>query len=89
MTRIDRYILFLFARVLIVCFACMVGLLIVVHAFANLEELIAYGRAVGSVPQGIFLYYGPYSLTLLDRFGGMLALLSMMFVVSWLKRTTS
>ncbi len=87
MTRIDRYILFLYVRVLIICFSCMVGLLIIVHAFTNLDELIAYGKSRGSIPQGLFEYYGPYSLALLERFSGMLALLAMMFVVSWLKRT--
>lgn len=65
----------------------MVGLLIVVHAFTNLDELIAYGKLRGSVPKGLFEYYGPYSLAFLDRFSGMLALIAVMFVVSWLKRT--
>ena len=87
MTRIDRYILFLFVRVLIICFSCMVGLLVVVHAFSNLDELIAYGKLRGSVPLGLLEYYGPFSLALLDRFGGVLALFAIMFVVSWLKRT--
>ncbi len=87
MTRIDRYILFLFVRVLIICFACMVGLLIVIHAFSNLDELIAYGKLRGSVPKGLLEYYGPFSLALLDRMSGMLALISIMFLVSWLKRT--
>ncbi len=87
MTRVDRYILFLFIRVMVVCFLCLIGLMIVIHAFSNLDELIAYGKKRGSVAQGLFEYYGPYSLVLLDRFGGILALLAIMFVVSWLKRT--
>ncbi|MDZ4849090.1 MAG: LptF/LptG family permease [Pirellulaceae bacterium] len=87
MTRIDRYILFMFVRVLLICFGSMVGLLIVVHAFTNLDELIAYGKVRGSVAKGLFEYYGPYSLALLDRFCGLLALLAIMFVVSWLRRT--
>jgi lipopolysaccharide export system permease protein len=87
MTRVDRYILFLFVRVLVVCFLCLVGLMIVIHAFSNLDELVAYGKKRGSVGQGLFEYYGPYSLVLLDRFGGILALFAIMFVVAWLKRT--
>jgi lipopolysaccharide export system permease protein len=87
MTRIDRYILFHFLRVLIICFACMVGLLIIVHAFTNLEELISYGKSRGNVALGLFEYYGPFSLALFDRLAGMLALLAIMFVLSWLKRT--
>jgi lipopolysaccharide export system permease protein len=87
MTRVDRYLLFLYLRVLIICFSCLVGLLVVIHAFTNLDELIAFGKARRSVARGLLEYYGPYSLVILDRFGGMLALLAVMFVVSWLKRT--
>jgi len=87
MTRIDRYILFLFLRVLVICFICMVGLLVIVHAFTNLDELISYGKSRGNVALGLFEYYGPFSLALLERLAGMLALLAIMFVVSWLKRT--
>lgn len=87
MTRIDRYILFLFLRVLVICFVCMVGLLIIVHAFTNLDELIAFGKSRGNVAIGLFEYYGPFSLVLFDRLVGTLALLAIMFVVSWLKRT--
>ncbi len=87
MTRIDRYILFLFLRVLVVCFFCLVGLMVVIHAFSNLDELMAFGKKRGNIGLGLLEYYGPYSLVLLDRFGGMLALLAIMFVVSWLKRT--
>jgi lipopolysaccharide export system permease protein len=87
MIQVDRYILFLYLRVLIVCFACLAGLMIIIHAFSNLDELVTYGKKRGSMAQGLFEYYGPYSLVLLDRFGGMLALLATLFVVSWLKRT--
>jgi lipopolysaccharide export system permease protein len=87
MTRVDRYILFLYLRVLVICFGCVSGLLIVIHAFSNLDELLAFGKQRGNTGLALFEYYGPYSLVLMDRFGGMLALLAVMFVVSWLKRT--
>ncbi len=87
MTRIDRYILFLFLRVIVICFCCLIGLLVVVHAFTNLDEFIAFGKARGSMLRALAEYYGPYSIALLDKFGAMLALMAIMFVVSWLKRT--
>jgi lipopolysaccharide export system permease protein len=87
MTRIDRYILFLFLRVIVICFCCLIGLLVVVHAFTNLDEFIAFGKARGSMLRALGEYYGPYSIALLDKFGAMLALMAIMFVVSWLKRT--
>ncbi len=87
MTRIDRYILFLFIRVWVIVFLCLVGLLVIIHLFTNFEEFIEYGKTRGSLARVLFEYYGPYSLALMDRFGGMLALLAVMFVVSWLRRT--
>jgi len=87
MTRIDRYILFMFLRVVVICFCCLVGLLIVIHAFTNLDEFISFGKARGSMLRALGEYYGPYSIALLDKFGAMLALMAIMFVVSWLKRT--
>ncbi len=70
-----------------ICFCCLIGLLVVVHAFTNLDEFIAFGKARGSMLRALGEYYGPYSIALLDKFGAMLALMAIMFVVSWLKRT--
>jgi lipopolysaccharide export system permease protein len=72
---------------MVICFCCLIGLLVVVHAFTNLDEFIAFGKARGSLLRALAEYYGPYSIALLDKFGAMLALMAIMFVVSWLKRT--
>ncbi len=87
MTRIDRYILFIYMRVLFICFMSMAGLLIVVHVFSNLDEFIEYGRSKGSIVRGIVEYCGPYLLSVFDRTAGILALMAAMFVIAWLYRT--
>lgn len=87
MTRIDRYILFLYIRVFLICFMTISGLLIVAHVFTNLDELIQYGRLRGDFVRAMAEYYGPITLSIFDRSCGLLTLLSAMFVIAWLYRT--
>ncbi|MFZ4470961.1 MAG: LptF/LptG family permease, partial [Pirellula sp.] len=87
MTRIDRYLLFLYTRVFLICFMTMAGLLVVAHVFTNLDELIQYGRMRGNFLLALSEYYGPLTLSIFDRTCGLLTLLSEKFVVAWLYRT--
>ena len=87
MTQFDRYVLFLYSRVFVICFLTLSGLLIVVQVFTNLDEMIAFGKVRGGFVQGLVEYFSPYVLSIYDRMCGLLTLLATMFVVSWLKRT--
>jgi lipopolysaccharide export system permease protein len=87
MTKIDRYLLFLYSRVFVICFLTLSGLLIVIQLFTNLDELIAYGKVRGSFALGLAEYFSPYMLNIYDRMCGFLTLLATMFVISWLYRT--
>jgi len=87
MTKIDRYLLFLYSRVFLICFLTLSGLLIVVQVFTNLDEMIAYGKFRGSFIRGLAEYFSPYRLSIYDRMCGVLTLLATMFVVAWLYRT--
>ena len=87
MTKIDRYLLFLYSRVFVICFLTLSGLLIVVQVFTNLDEMIAYGKFRGSFIRGLAEYFSPYMLSIYDRMCGVLTLLATMFVVAWLYRT--
>ena len=87
MTRIDRYILFLFLRVFGICFCSLTGLLIVVHLFTNLDDLIDVGKASGNLLGILVTYYGPYSLSLFTRLCPLFSLMAMLFCITWLKRT--
>ncbi|HUP78657.1 MAG TPA: hypothetical protein VM260_08895, partial [Pirellula sp.] len=60
MTKIDRYLLFLYSRVFLICFLTLSGLLIVVQIFTNLDEMIAYGKFRGSFVLGLAEYFSPY-----------------------------
>lgn len=87
MTRIDRYLILLYLRILFICFLSIAGLLIVVQVFSNLDEFLKYAEQRGSLAQVLLEYYGPFSLTIFDRLSGMIALMSLLFVVAWLYRT--
>ncbi len=87
MTRIDRYILFLYFRVLVVCFCSIAGMLIVVDVFTNIEEFVQSGRANGNLAVVLADYYWPKLLAMFEFISGMLALLATLFVITWLYRT--
>lgn len=88
MTRIDRYLLFLYARVLTICFTSMAGLLIVVLFFTNLDEFLRFAEKTNRALLIVVAeYYGPFLLTFFDRLSGLLALLALLFVVAWLNKT--
>ncbi len=88
MTRIDRYLLFLYVRVLVICFTSLTGLLIVVQVFSNLDEFIRYAKQQNQgLVKVLAEYFGPYTLTIFDRLSGLIALLALLFVIAWLYRT--
>ncbi|MEM6469513.1 MAG: LptF/LptG family permease [Planctomycetota bacterium] len=88
MTQIDRYILGLFVRTFLVCFASLSGIFVVFHAFQNMGDLtdLAKERGVG-IATVMGEYYGPYLLLLFDWTGAIISLMTLLFVVGWLRRT--
>jgi len=87
MTTIDRYLLFLYFRVFLICFLTLSGLLVVIEVFTNLDEMIAYGKVRGSFALGLAEYFSPKMINIYDKMCGLMTLLAMMFVVAWLYRT--
>jgi lipopolysaccharide export system permease protein len=86
MLIIDRYLLRQFVQIFLICFVSLVGLYVVVDAFANLDAFSAHA----SQGQGLFAvmseYYAYRALGFFDRTGGILAMLAAMFTVTWLGR---
>ncbi len=82
----DRYVLLLFAKVLVICFVSLTGLYIVIDAFGNLDEFIAYGEEQGLLTV-LGEYYGARVLSFFDRISGLLSLIAVIFVVTWLQRS--
>ncbi|MEQ8790157.1 MAG: LptF/LptG family permease [Pirellulaceae bacterium] len=84
---IDRYVLQLFVKVLAICFISFTGLFIIIDAFGNLEEFLDYGAKRGSLVMVMVEYYGARTLSFFDRTSSLLALISAMFVVTWMQRS--
>jgi len=89
MTTIERYLLQLYVKVLLLSLLCLFGLLVVIDLFGNFDEFISYGRRPGSggVLWVVCQYYGPRLLWLFDKIGGMLAMVSVAFVLTLLMRS--
>ncbi|TWU26829.1 putative permease YjgP/YjgQ family protein [Novipirellula galeiformis] len=87
MTKIDRYILILFLRTVLVCFCSIAGIFIVFHAFTSLDDLVHQARTDGGLVRVMIRFYGPYMLLLFDWTGAIIVLMSLLFTVGWLRRT--
>ena len=86
MTQIDRYILYLFLRTVLVCFCSIAGIFVVFHAFTSMDDLVKQGHAEGGLVWVMIRYYGPYMLLLFDWMGAIIALMAFLFTVGWLRR---
>jgi lipopolysaccharide export system permease protein len=82
---IDRYLILLFLKVLLVCFFSLAGLSFVIDFSTNADEFIGYIKreGFGVLPD----YYLPRSLLFFDRTAGLLALVSAIFAITVLQRS--
>lgn len=87
MTKIDRYVLVLFVRTVLICFCSIAGVVIVFHAFTSMDELVKQGRAEDGLVRVILRFYGPYLLLLFDWTAAIIALMAFLFTVGWLRRS--
>jgi len=86
-TRIDRYVLTLYLRTLLICFFSLGGIFVVFHAFSNLEALSEHAEVKGGFVTAMFDYYGPYLLVIFDSTSPILALMSLLFTIGWLRQS--
>ena len=86
MTIIDRYLLFAFVKILVICFVSFVGLYIVIHLFSNLNEVGEIVEKEGGYKILFMEFYGPQLLDLFNRMTGFLILISGIFSVTMMQR---
>ncbi len=87
MKTIDRYVLGLFVKSLVVSYLSLAGLLIVVDAFGNLDEFLVFSKQEGSLLTVLAGYYGVRMLSFFDSTSAVLVLLGAVFTVAWMRRT--
>ncbi|MEC9091979.1 MAG: LptF/LptG family permease, partial [Planctomycetota bacterium] len=81
----DRYLAVLFFRVLLVIFTALCGLFMIVDFFERLEEFLDITKTEGTLAGVAFEFYTPRVLSFFDRISGLVALISAVFVVTWIR----
>lgn len=86
MTKLDRYLFYLFSRIFVICFASFAGLYVVIHVFTNLDEVSEISNGIGGFSQLLVSYYVPVLFDLFDKLSGVLTLTSGIFAISLMQR---
>jgi lipopolysaccharide export system permease protein len=86
MNIMDRYILKQFLQVFLICFCSLTGLFVVLDAVSHLDTFIAYAEGRGSLLAVMGRYYAYQSIGFFDRTAAILALVSAVFTITWLRR---
>lgn len=88
MTRIDRYLLTLYFRILFICLASITSLFIVIHYFSNMDGFERLADKGSASPWSVAVsYYKPFALTIFEQLSALMALLALLFTVAWLNKT--
>jgi lipopolysaccharide export system permease protein len=87
MLIVDRYLIWLFVKVLLICLFSLTGLFVVIDLFANLDEFLDIATRQGGLPAVMWAYYGPRVLAFFDRTSPLMALMAATFAVTSLQRS--
>lgn len=84
---IDRYILWTFAKVVLVAYVSLAGLFLVIDFMNQLDELLGYAKTQpGGLLPVLGDYYTPRLLVLFDQVAGLLAMVAAMLTIALLQR---
>jgi len=86
-TRIDRYVVTLFVRTVLISFCSLAGVFIVFHAFSSMDDLVEQARRGEGMAVVLVRYFGPYILLLFDWTAAIVAVMALLFTVGWLRRS--
>jgi lipopolysaccharide export system permease protein len=86
MKLIDRYIVFFFVRVFLICFLTLLGLFLVGDIVGNLAELLRVGKTHGGLFNVLLDYYGPKVPWFFDLMSRIAALIAAIYTVTWLQK---
>src|SRR5262245_40821687 len=85
---IDRYVLWLFVKVLAISFFSLLGLYVVIDLMANFQEFSSYGEtSPGGLAGVLWDYYSPRVYWFFDLTAGLTAMVAGIFAVTWMQRT--
>ena len=85
---IDRYVLWLFVKVLAISFFSLLGLYVVIDLMSNFQEFSSYGEsAAGGLVGVLWDYYSPRVYWFFDLTAGLTAMIAGIFAATWMQRT--
>jgi lipopolysaccharide export system permease protein len=88
MTIIDRYLVALFVKVVVISFISLAGLYVVIDGFNNLDEFISHGKkSEDGMVWVVASYYGPRVLQFFDKTAGIIAMIAVIFAIAMLQRS--
>lgn len=83
---IDRYLLWQFIQIFLICLMSLNGLYVVIDAFGRLDHFLEHANKHGNLLGVMVEYYGYRGLSFYNRTSGILALAAAMFTVTWIQR---
>ena len=86
MTIVDRYLLFQFFKIFLICLISFAGLYVVIHVFTNLDEVVAITGQEGGLSSLVYEFYGPRVLDFFNRMAGVLILVAAVFAITMMQR---
>ena len=85
---VDRYVLWLFIKVLAISFFSLLGLYVVIDLMANFQEFSSYGKTTdGGLVGVLWDYYSPRAFWFFDVTSGLSAMVAGIFAATWMQRT--
>lgn len=84
---IDRYLLWQFVQIFLICYVSLTGLFVVIDAFQNLDDFSRVAKEMNqSYAQVMLQYYGYKSIYFFEIISGVLPLVAAMFTITWIER---
>lgn len=86
MRIIDRYLLWQFIQVFLICFVSLAGLYTVIDAFGRLDDFGGDGKTFLEAAATAGKYYSLQSVSFFNQTSGILAMIAAMFTVTWIQK---
>ncbi|WP_425400969.1 LptF/LptG family permease [Aeoliella sp.] len=84
---VDRYLLWQFVQIFLICYISLTGLFVVIDAFQNLDDFSRVAKEMNQSYAHVMLeYYGYKSIYFFEIISGVLPLVAAMFTITWIER---
>ena len=82
----DRYVLRLFFKIMVICFASLLGLYLLIDAVGKLDDLLELSNSTGNLWAILVDFYAGRAFLFFDQISPLLALIATIFTITWLEK---